>query len=388
MPNRATITRLDSVNCFHNNRICHANIGKIPSIRAAHSNIRAAMKTSDFDYELPPDLIAQTPMEPRDASRLLVLDRYQGEPSHAAFRDLPHILRRGDLLVFNDSRVFPARLRGVERAGGRAVELLLLSRLGDDVWRALVKPGRRMRGGARFTVSDPSGEREAQGEVVSVDPSGARIARFDSPESLADIGIVPLPPYIHSRLDDPERYQTVYASAEGSVAAPTAGLHFTQPLLDALDSMGVEKAFVTLHVGWDSFKPVRSEDPAEHAMHSEYWELSESAALGINAAKAEGRRVISVGTTAVRLLENAALSSGGADVALSAGSGWVDLFITPGFRFRVIDGLITNFHLPRSTLLMLVSAFTGRERVLAAYEQAVNERYRFYSFGDAMLIAR
>ena len=352
------------------------------------------MKTSDFDYELPQDLIAQTPSEPRDHSRLMLLERNTGRTVHRMFYDLPDCLREGDLLVFNDSRVFPARLYGRSDPSGREIELLLLSRHESGDWRALVKPGRRMRTGSRFVVHGADGGDEARGEVVGVEQSGSRLVRFESEPDLSRVGHVPLPPYIRKRLRDSERYQTVYSSVEGSVAAPTAGLHFTRSLLDKLDDMGVRRAFVTLHVGWDSFRPVTSENPSEHEMHSEYWELSAETADAINSARDDGRRIISVGTTAVRLLENAALVNrkSGASTTLSTGrlvspgSGWADLFITPGFEFRVIDGLVTNFHLPRSTLLMLVSAFAGRGNMLRAYETAVRERYRFYSFGDAMLI--
>ena len=350
------------------------------------------MRTSDFDYRLPEDLIAQTPAEPRDSSRLMVVDRRGGGvQSHDVFRNLPGYLRAGDLLVFNDSRVFPARLRGRIAASSGRVELLLLSPApdGGGKWRALVKPGRRMREGAEFIVGDDDGEDggeggvRVRGSVLALEESGARVVRFEDDRRLREIGAAPLPPYIRQKPDDPERYQTVYAKTEGSVAAPTAGLHFTRALMEALADMGVETVFVTLHVGWDSFNPVRSDDPSEHRMHSEYWEVSESAARAVSAAKADGRRVISVGTTAARLLENAAAEDG----SLAAGSGWANLFITPGYRFRALDGLITNFHLPKSTLLMLVSAFAGRENILAAYRLAARERYRFYSFGDAMLIA-
>lgn len=348
------------------------------------------MRTSDFDYHLPQELIAQTPAEPRDSSRLMVVDRRGGGVSaHGVFRDLPAHLRAGDLLVFNDSRVFPARLRGRSAASGGEIEILLLSPAsdsggdgdGEGTWRALAKPGRRMREGAEFVIS--GGGVQVRGAVLGMEESGARIVRFEDDSRLREAGIAPLPPYIRRQPDDPERYQTVYAKTEGSVAAPTAGLHFTRPLMDALGDMGVETAFVTLHVGWDSFNPIRTDNPAEHRMHSEYWRISESAANAVSAAKSEGRRVISVGTTAARLLENAADCGG----SVAAGSGWVDLFITPGYRFRVMDGLITNFHLPKSTLLMLVSAFAGRENILAAYRLAAEKRYRFYSFGDAMLIA-
>ena len=344
------------------------------------------MLTSDYDYHLPPHLIAQTPVEPRDHARLMVMDRRSGEVSHHRFTDLPDMLTRGDLLVFNDSRVFPARLRGYLKRSGREVELLLLSRVEDNTWRALVKPGRRMRRGAEFVVTDESRSVEVGGQVVEVEESGSRVVSFEDDANLKRVGIVPLPPYIHEALDDPERYQTIYARTEGSVAAPTAGLHFTRRLFDRLADAGVRKTFVTLHVGWDSFRPVQSDDPSEHRMHSERWSLSQAAADEINRARSQGRRIVSVGTTAVRLLEHAAIANPDSETLVSAGSGWVDLFITPGFEFKVIDGLVTNFHLPKSTLLMLVSAFVGTDRVLRAYKVAVHEEYRFYSFGDGMLI--
>ena len=345
------------------------------------------MRTSDFHYRLPPEMIAQSPVEPRDHSRLLVLGRSDGAVSHRRFFDLPDLLTPGDLVVFNDSRVFPARLYGCNVDSGRPIELLLLAEVEPDVWRTLVKPGRRMRKGAKFVVGgEADGQPNALGEVIAVEEAGSRLVRFDTSPELSEIGVLPLPPYIREPLADTERYQTVYSRAEGSVAAPTAGLHFTSGLLGRLRDRCIETTFVTLHVGWDSFKPVTSEDPAEHRLHSEYWELSEAAAGKISVAKSEGRRVVSIGTTAVRLLENAAICTGSKGRIVNPGSGWVDLFITPGFEFKVIDVLVTNFHLPQSTLLMLVSAFAGRERVLAAYRAAVAEGYRFYSFGDSMLI--
>ena len=344
------------------------------------------MLTSDYDYYLPPHLIAQTPVEPRDHARLMVMDRRSGEVSHHRFTDLPDMLTRGDLLVFNDSRVFPARLYGHLKRSGREIEMLLLSRVEDNTWRALVKPGRRMRRGAEFVVTDESRSIEVGGQVVEVEESGARVVRFEDDANLKRVGVVPLPPYIHEALDDPERYQTIYARIEGSVAAPTAGLHFTQGLFDRLADEGVRKTFVTLHVGWDSFRPVQSDDLSEHRMHSERWSLPQAAADEINRTRSQGRRIVSVGTTAVRLLEHAAIANLNPETLVSAGSGWVDLFIAPGFEFKVVDGLVTNFHLPKSTLLMLVSAFAGTDRVLRAYEIAVHEEYRFYSFGDGMLI--
>ena len=344
------------------------------------------MLTSDYDYHLPPHLIAQTPVEPRDHARLMVMDRRSGEVSHHRFTDLPDMLTRGDLLVFNDSRVFPARLYGHLKRSGREIEMLLLSRVEDNTWRALVKPGRRMRRGAEFVVTDESRSIEVGGQVVEVEESGSRVVRFEDDANLKRVGVVPLPPYIHEALDDPERYQTIYARIEGSVAAPTAGLHFTQGLFDRLADAGVRKTFVTLHVGWDSFRPVQSDDPSEHRMHSERWSLPQAAADEINRTRSQGRRIVSVGTTAVRLLEHAAIANLNPETLVSAGSGWVDLFIAPGFEFKVVDGLVTNFHLPKSTLLMLVSAFAGTDKVLRAYRAATEEDYRFYSFGDGMLI--
>ena len=344
------------------------------------------MPTSDFDYHLPKGLIAQTPIEPRDHSRMLVVSRDDGGLRHRRFYDLPDFLRAGDLLVFNDSRVFPARLHGRRTGTGGSVELLLLSRLSPGVWRALVRPGRRMREGVAFEVPGDGTGPQVRGRVLGADSDGVRTLELSGEEHLDRLGVVPLPPYIHEPLADTERYQTVYADAEGSVAAPTAGLHFTRELMERVRSLGVETVFVTLHVGWDSFRPVQTEDPASHKMHTEYWVLSQEAADAINRAKREGRRVISVGTTAVRLLEQAALLHSGPEGVLAGGSGWADLFILPGFRFRVVDALVTNFHLPRSTLLMLTSAFAGRELVLRAYHEAIEQKYRFYSFGDSMLV--
>ena len=346
---------------------------------------RTRLKTSDFDYELPPELIAQTPVEPRDHSRLMVVRRAGGRIRHARFYDLPEYLRPGDLLVFNDSRVIPARLYGTSVPSGARIELLLLERLGDGAWRSLVKPGRRMREDAEFAIEGAG--RTVTGRVAVVNGDGSRDVALSDEDHLAEMGIVPLPPYIHEPLADPERYQTVYSRVAGSVAAPTAGLHFTPGLLDRVRETGAELAFVTLHVGWDSFRPVTLEDIASHDMHSEYWEIGPDAADSVNRARAEGRRVISVGTTAVRLMEHAAALHDGPDGnVVEPGSGRADLFIYPGYRFRVVDALVTNFHLPRSTLLMLTSAFSGRDLVLRAYREAAERRYRFYSFGDAMLI--
>ena len=301
------------------------------------------MRTGDFDYHLPRELIAQTPAEPRDHSRLMALDRRTGETEHRRFYEISRYLRPGDLLVLNDSRVIPARLRGRRLGSGGAIELLLLHREGEGTWRVLVRPGRRLRPGARFEVDG------AEGEVLAVADGGARIVRLSDEGVIQRSGEMPLPPYIETPLEDPERYQTVYARQEGSAAAPTAGLHFTPHLLESLASDDVRFARVTLHVGLDTFRPVQSEEPEKHKLHSEWFEVGEGAAREVSLARAEGRRVIAVGTTSVRVLEQAAMLSTGDDgaAALSPVSGWADLFILPGHRFRLVDGLVTNFHLPR-----------------------------------------
>ncbi len=346
------------------------------------------MRTSDFDYFLPQELIAQEPAEPRDSSRLLVLDRSTGEIAHHIFRDLPHMLRPGDLLVANRSRVIPARLFGTKEGTGSAVEMLMLRPAQDggplDEWEVLLKPARRLRPGARMRF----GGGAMLATVLSTDDLGVRRVRIetDGPlESVLDrLGHPPLPPYITRYRGDAERYQTVYGDVRGSAAAPTAGLHFTPELMARVEERGAAFSFVVLHIGVDTFRPIQEEDPTRHPMHSEYYEVPAEVAARVNRAKAEGRRVIAVGTTAVRVLESAVAEGGPPCVA--AGAGWTRLFIYPGYRFRIVDALITNFHLPRSTLIMLVSAFAGRERVLAAYEEAVRRRYRFFSFGDAMFI--
>ena len=350
------------------------------------------MKTSDFFYHLPKELIAQTPMEPRDHSRLMVVSRADGSIQHRRFYDLAEYLLPGDVLVFNDSRVMPARLYATRARKGGKVELLLLHRISPGVWRALVRPGRKMREGDRFEVS--GGEDGMRGQVFQVEPDGARVVSLSGEEHLDRLGAVPLPPYIHQPLEDTERYQTVYAREPGSVAAPTAGLHFTLDLLGRVRALGVELVFVTLNVGWDSFRPVKSEDISSHKLHAEHFRVGQEAADAVNKARREGRRVISVGTTSVRLLEQAAALSHGdgeeegehPEVKITAMSGWADLFIYPGRRFRIVDALVTNFHLPKSTLLMLTCAFAGRELVLKAYREAAEHRYRFYSFGDCMII--
>ena len=344
------------------------------------------MLTRDFDYQLPPGLIAQTPLEPRDSSRLLVLHRKNGQLNHRRFHELGEYLREGEVLVFNDTRVIPARLYGRREDTGGKVEILLLQRIEPGTWKAVGRPGRRLRPGRRFLIDGGSPD-GLWVEVLEAAENGERTVRISSEEGIEGAGSIALPPYIRTPLDDTERYQTVYSRVRGSVAAPTAGLHFTPRLLSDLDAKGVRSVFVTLHVGLDTFRPVREEDPWDHRLHGEYFQLGEDAAAELNAARREGRRVIAVGTTSVRLLEQAAIHSesrGSQEIAPS--SGWTELYILPGHPFRLVDAMITNFHLPRTTLLMLVSAFAGRENILNAYREAIRQEYRFYSFGDAMLI--
>ncbi len=341
------------------------------------------MKTSDFDYILPPELIAQTPTERRDASRLLCLDKRTGVYSHHHFYELPDFLRPGDCLILNDSRVLPARLLGRRLPGGGACEVLLLIDRGGDVWECIVRPGKHLRAGARLSFGDG----ELTAEVSEVLPDGNRLVHFFYDgiflEVLERLGRMPLPPYIKAELQDKERYQTVYSRVNGSAAAPTAGLHFTPELLETIAAKGVKLGYVTLHVGLGTFRPVKEEDVEAHEMHSEYCTVPEETARLINETKANGGRVICVGTTSCRTIESWA----GEDGTMKAAAGWTNIYIYPGYRFKVMDALITNFHLPQSTLLMLVSALAGREHVLAAYEEAVRERYRFFSFGDAMFIS-
>ena len=338
------------------------------------------IKKSDFRFELPEELIAQRPIEKRDESRLMCLDRNTGETCHKSFFELPELLRQSDCLVMNDSRVLPARLLGSRETGG-AVELLLLRDLGDDEWECLARPGKRTKKGSGIIFGDG----ELAAVVTDVADSGNRLVKFhydgEFNEKLERLGKTPLPPYIHEELEDAERYQTVYSKQQGSAAAPTAGLHFTNELLENLRARGVELCYVTLHVGVGTFRPVKAELIEEHKMHSEYFTIPEETAEAVNRAKKNGGRVIAVGTTSCRALEtNASRMTQGL-------SGFTDIFIYPGYEFKIIDGLITNFHLPESTLIMLVSAFAGRENVLRAYEEAIRERYRFFSFGDAMFIS-
>ncbi len=340
------------------------------------------MKTSDFDFQLPEELIAQTPLERRDASRLLTLDRESGAVEHHHFYDLPRFLRPGDCLVLNDSRVLPARLIGHRPTGG-ACEVLLLVDRGGDLWECLVRPGRKLKPGTRVIFGD--GQLTATVEEELND--GKRAVRFHYQgiflEILEQLGRMPLPPYIKAELQDQERYQTVYSKVVGSAAAPTAGLHFTPELLEQVGGMGVKVCYVTLHVGLGTFRPVKAEDIADHEMHSEFCQISQETADIINETKRNGGRVICVGTTSCRTVESFAAEDG----TMSERSGWTSIFIYPGYKFKVLDALITNFHLPQSTLIMLVSALAGREHVLAAYEEAVREKYRFFSFGDAMFIS-
>ena len=341
------------------------------------------MKTSDFYYDLPQELIAQTPIEKRDTSRLMTLDRATGEVEHHHFYELPDFLRPGDCLILNDSRVLPARLLGQRLPGGGACEVLLLTDKGDKTWECLVRPGRKMRTGAKLSF----GNGELTAEVVGEIEGGNRLVRFDYEgiflEVLEHLGKMPLPPYIKEELQDKERYQTVYSKVLGSAAAPTAGLHFTPELLEKIAAKGVGVGYVTLHVGLGTFRPVKEEEITDHEMHSEFCTIPPETAELINRTKANGGRVICVGTTSCRTLESWAAEDG----HMEPKSGWTNIYIYPGYRFKVMDGLVTNFHLPESTLIMLVSAFAGREHVLAAYQEAVKERYRFFSFGDAMFIS-
>jgi S-adenosylmethionine:tRNA ribosyltransferase-isomerase len=340
------------------------------------------MRTADFYYDLPEELIAQDPLEDRSSSRLMHLGKEDGSIEHLHFTDILKFLKKGDCLVINDTRVIPARLYGHKEDTGAAIEILLLKRKENDNWECLVKPGKKARIGARIVF----GESLLVGEIVDVIEDGNRIIHFTYEgifeEILDQLGEMPLPPYITHKLKDRNRYQTVYAKNDGSAAAPTAGLHFTKELLHEVQAMGVQIAHVTLHVGLGTFRPVKVDDVESHHMHSEFYMVEEDQTRIINETKKNGGRVISVGTTSCRTLESAT----GEDGILKAGSGWTEIFIYPGYRFKMIDGLITNFHLPESTLLMLVSALAGKENIMHAYEEAVKDRYRFFSFGDAMLI--
>ena len=340
------------------------------------------MKTADFYFDLPQELIAQDPLEDRSSSRLLVLDRETGKTEHHIFKDVIDYLNPGDCLVVNNTKVIPARLFGTKEGTEAKIEILLLKRKENDVWETLVKPGKKAKPGTRITF----GEGLLTGEVIDVVEEGNRLIKFTYDgifeEILDQLGQMPLPPYITHQLKDKNRYQTVYAKHDGSAAAPTAGLHFTPELLEEIKAKGVNIAHVTLHVGLGTFRPVKVEDVTNHHMHSEFYIVEEDQAKLINETKKRGGKIVSVGTTSCRTLESATDENG----ILQAGSGWTDIFIYPGYQFKMIDRLITNFHLPESTLLMLVSALAGKDHIMAAYEEAVRERYRFFSFGDAMLI--
>ncbi len=342
------------------------------------------MNVKDFDFELPEELIAQDPLEKRDNSRLMVLDKETGAVTHRVFYEIAEELRPGDCLVINDTKVIPARLYGEKEDTHAQIEVLLLKRREKDVWETLVKPGKKAKPGTVIVFGDG----KLRGEVTDIAEEGNRLIRFSYEgifeEVLDELGQMPLPPYITHELKDKNRYQTVYARYEGSAAAPTAGLHFTEELLEQLQEKGVKIARVTLHVGLGTFRPVKVENVLEHHMHSEFWQVSRETADMVNETKAAGGRVIAVGTTSCRTIESASTEDG----MLHEGSGWTEIFIYPGYRFKVLDGLITNFHLPQSTLIMLVSALAGRENVLNAYKTAVAERYRFFSFGDAMFIRK
>lgn len=341
------------------------------------------MDVKDFNFDLPQELIAQDPLDDRASSRLLVLDKDTGAVTHRVFRDIVEYLRPGDCLVINDTKVIPARLMGVKEDTGAKIEVLLLKRRENDIWETLVKPGKKARPGTVISFGDGL----LTGTVVETVDDGNRLIQFHYQgifeEILDQLGQMPLPPYITHQLKDKNRYQTVYAKHEGSAAAPTAGLHFTNELLQEIEDMGVKIAHVTLHVGLGTFRPVKVENVLDHHMHSEFYVVEEAEAAKVNETKAAGGRVVCVGTTSCRTVESAATEDG----VLKAGTGWTEIFIYPGYRFKILDALITNFHLPESTLVMLVSALAGREHILAAYEEAVRERYRFFSFGDAMFIA-
>lgn len=340
------------------------------------------MDVKDFYFDLPQELIAQDPLKDRSASRLLVLNKHTGRVTHRHFRDIKEYLKPGDCLVINDTKVIPARLFGIKKDTGAKIEVLLLKRRENDIWETLVKPGKKAKPGTELEFGDG----RLTATVVDVVEEGNRLIQFHYEgifeEILDELGQMPLPPYITHQLQDKNRYQTVYAKHEGSAAAPTAGLHFTKELLDEIEAMGVKIAHVTLHVGLGTFRPVKVDNVLDHHMHSEFYMVEESESKKVNDTKAAGGRVICVGTTSCRTIESAA----GADGTLKAGSGWTEIFIYPGYQFKILDCLITNFHLPESTLVMLVSALAGREHVLEAYQQAIKERYRFFSFGDAMFI--
>jgi S-adenosylmethionine:tRNA ribosyltransferase-isomerase len=373
----ASTTRNPVKNCF-TLRAYNDGVSGLNSLQGDE----APVLTSDFDYDLPQELIAQTPVEPRDSSRLIVVDRAGGTTQHSQFTRIGDYLRPGDLLVLNNSRVLPARLRGHRVPTGGGVEALLVRELTPGHWEALLKPGKRIHEGQQLQFWN--GELSATATAERWLGDGLCLIVFEPDTPLDKLGTVPLPPYIHARLDDPERYQTVYARELGSAAAPTAGLHFTSELLQSLRAAGVETAFLTLHVGPGTFQPVHVDDARSHPMHAEFFHLDQATAQAISNARRQGRRIVASGTTVVRTLEQIGLESDPENV--QPAEGWTRLLILPGHRYRLVDGLITNFHLPKSTLLMLVAAFMGRDMMFRCYGEAIRERYRFYSFGDAMLI--
>jgi S-adenosylmethionine:tRNA ribosyltransferase-isomerase len=340
------------------------------------------MNVSEFTYELPVELIAQEPIEERQLSRLMVLDKKSGEIEHRVFKDIVQFLEPGDCLVLNDTRVIPARLLGEKEGSGGKIEFVLLKKMDGDIWEVILRPGKKAKPGSRFVFGDGL----LKAEVIDILEEGNRLVRLEYDgvfEQILDkVGVMPLPPYITKQLEDRERYQTVYSKYKGSAAAPTAGLHFTKELLSELENKGVDITYVTLHVGLGTFRPVKADNILDHKMHSEYYNINAEACSKINKAKENGKRVIAVGTTSCRVLETAGEAAG----QISPKSGWTDIFIYPGYKFKIIDALITNFHLPESTLIMLVSALAGKDKVMNAYNTAVGERYRFFSFGDAMLI--
>lgn len=341
-----------------------------------------ALQLSDFDYYLPQELIAQHPVDKRDESKLMVVDKLSGNIEHKKFKDIINYLNEGDCLVLNDTRVIPARLLGSKEDTGGKIEFLLLRRININTWETLVKPGKRAKIGSRFVF----GSGELRAKVIDLGQDGSRIIKFEFEgifeEILDKLGNMPLPPYITEQLEDREQYQTVYSKNDGSAAAPTAGLHFTEELLNKIKDKGINLVFLTLHVGLGTFRPVKVENILEHNMHSEYYSMSKESAETINKAKEKGNKIIAVGTTSTRVLETLADENG----KVKSGSGWTDIFIYPGYKYKIVDSLITNFHLPKSTLLMLVSAFSSKEIIFNAYDIAIKEKYRFFSFGDAMLI--
>ena len=342
--------------------------------------------TDDFDYILPKKFIAQNPVEPRDHSKLMILDRHSKEIDHSYFYNLPDYLNKGDLLVLNNTRVIPAKLTGKIEGNQSKIEILLLEKINTNCWKVLAKPGKKLKTGTELSIYKESEKYELKAKVYSIEEDGSRILFFDQPDLLTKIGNMPLPPYINNKLKNEERYQTVYSKINGSIAAPTAGLHFTPKLISNLVSMGIDIVYITLHVGWGTFNPVKESNTANHLMHEEYWNLTSDSSSKINEAIKNKRRIITVGTTCIRVLEHVASKSNSLPISFQPGSGKTNLFILPGYKFLITNSLITNFHLPKSTLLMLTEAFAGKKLLNEAYKQAKINNYRFYSLGDSMLI--